>query len=109
MTYAKSSYLNFHFILIKSVYQAKNIQKTIIFVSTIIEIKPMINIIKAWTIKKKYLLESYLWIKAYYFTFSKQNKVITPIAFCIFGSKNLECSILVIINTYIMGINNLYI
>lgn len=55
MEYTKASCLDLQFILPKTVNKALNIQKTIIFVNPVSEIRPLINIIIGWMKKLKYL------------------------------------------------------
>lgn len=56
--HSKASCLDLQFILPKNTKQAKDIQKTIIFVNSVKEIRPLIQIIRAWMIKLDYPPES---------------------------------------------------
>ena len=47
------------------------------------------------------------WIWLYYFTISDWDKNLTEVAFYIQGDENLKCVILVAIDAYSMGIDNL--
>lgn len=48
MQFSKSSCLDLQFILPQTAVSAKDIQKTIIFVNSVSDIRPMIEIIQAW-------------------------------------------------------------
>lgn len=107
MKYSKDSYLNLQFLLPISTKKARDLQKTVIFVNTISDIRSAIMIIQPWMKQLDYP-DSYMsWIWPYYFTMSDQDKNFTVAAFCIPRDENLECIIFVAIDAYSMGIDNL--
>lgn len=54
MDYSKASCLDLQLLLPKGTQQAKDIQKTVIFVNTVAEIRPIIMIIQDWMRKLVY-------------------------------------------------------
>lgn len=62
MAHSKSSHLDLQFVLPEKAMQACDIQKTIIFVNTVVEIQPIIEIIQAWMTLLGYLASSNRWI-----------------------------------------------
>ena len=66
MFHPKSSLLDLQFILPKTATQANAIQKTIIFVNTVAEIRPIIEIIQTWMILLDYPAGSSTWIRPYH-------------------------------------------
>ena len=106
MEYAKASYLDLQFILPETVNEARNIQKTIIFVNSVSEICPLINIIVVWMKKLGYPDCCSTWIKPYHSTMSDWDKDLITRAFFFSGNDNLNCIILVATNAYGMGIDN---
>lgn len=106
MKHSKKSGLDLQFILPKGAKEAKDIQKTIVFVNTIAEIRPLIAIIRAWMKKLGYPDSAVNWIRPYYSTISDHDKKLTADAFRIPGDENLECTILVATDSYVMGIDN---
>lgn len=93
--HTKASCLDLQFILPKTAKKAKNIQKTIIFVNSIKEICPLIEIIQDWIIKLGYPESSSTWIRPYYSDVSGQDKALIVNAFITPGDFNLKCTILV--------------
>lgn len=106
MEHAKSSCLDLQFVLPKVATKASDIQKTIIFVNTLTEIRPIILIFQEWMIKLGYPEESWKWIRPYYSAISEWDKTLTANAFQISGDENTECTILVATDAYGMGIDN---
>ena len=106
MEHSKASCLDFQFILPKTAAQASDIQKTVIFVNSINEIWPMINVFVEWMRKLSYPDSCTDWIRPYYSTISEWDKEITAKAFMILGDQNHECTIVVATDKYGMGINN---
>lgn len=106
MKHSKDSCLDLQFLLPKFAKEARNIQKTVIFVNTISDIRPTITIIQGWMKQLGYPDSCMMWIWPYYSTMSDWDKDLTAAAFRIPGDENLECVILVAINAYGMGIDN---
>lgn len=104
--YTKASCLDLQFILLKTTNKARNIQKTIIFVNSISEICPLINIIVGWIKKLGYLDYCSTWIKPYHSTMSNWDKNLIAKAFLVLGDDNLTYIILVTTDIYGMRINN---
>lgn len=107
MEHTKASGLEFQFILPKTAKEARDIQKTIIFVNTVKEIRVLIEVIKGWMIKLGYPPESSTWIRPYYSDMSEWDKNFTAKAFLTPGDSNFECTILVATDVYGLGIDNL--
>ena len=105
MEHSKASCLDLQFIL-KTAAKANDIQKTVIFVNSINDIRPMINIFVEWMQKLGYQDSCTDWIRPYYSTISEWDKEITAKAFMILGDQNEECTIVVATDAYGMGINN---
>lgn len=106
MEQPKASCLDLQFLLSLIAKEAKDIQKTVIFVNSVAKIRPMIAIIRSWMKMLNYLDGSENWIRPYYSTISDFDKVITVKAFRISNENNTECTILVAIDAYGMGIDN---
>ncbi|MCJ1471186.1 hypothetical protein MMC07_009834 [Pseudocyphellaria aurata] len=110
MQHPKASCLDLQFILSEAASQAKDIQKTIVFVNLIAEIFPMIDIIQSWMKLMKYPVPAYnglsSWIKPYFSTMSEYNKEMTANKFGVPIGKNTACTILVATDAYGMGIDN---
>lgn len=106
MAHPKSSHLDLQFVLPEKAMQASDIQKTIIFVNTVSEIRPIIEIIQAWMTSLGYPAGSNRWIRPYHSAMSDWDKELTAKAFKISGAENTECIILVATDAYGMGINN---
>lgn len=106
MHFLKASCLDLQLLLPKGAQQAKNIQKTVIFVNTVAEICHIIIIIQNWMKKLGYSEGSFKWIRPYHFFMSECDKKLTAEAFCIPVDENNECTILVAINAYGMSIDN---
>lgn len=105
--YSKSSYLDLQTIFFHKAKKANNIQKTIIFVNSMSEIRIIINIFHSWMKKIGYLAESIGWIKPYHSAMSECNKFLNINAFAMPADQNPKCIILVTTNIYGIGINNL--
>lgn len=71
MEHTKISGLDLQFILPKTAEEARDIQKTIIFVNTVKEIRALIEVIKGWMIKLGYPPKSSTWIRPYYLNMSE--------------------------------------
>ena len=106
MQYAKSSLLDLQFILWPKACYAKDIQKTLIFVSTVAEVLLLVEAIRKWMGLLNYPKESEKWIRPYFSTMSDLDKVIIAEAFNVDGNINTDCIILVATDTYSMGIDN---
>lgn len=106
MEHPKSSYLNLQFILPPNAKKAKDIQKTIIFVNSVNEIRAIISIIHAWMIKLGYPEVFIQWIRPYHSAMSEWDKKLNADAFAVPAEENTECIILVATDAYGMGINN---
>lgn len=106
MVHPKSSLLDLQFILPKTATQANAIQKTIIFVNTVAEIRPIIETIQAWMILLGYPAGSSTWIRPYHSAMSDWDKELIAKAFKTPGNENTECIILVATDAYGMGIDN---
>ena len=106
MDYSKASCLDLQLLLPKGAQQAKDIQKTVIFVNAVAEIRHIIMIIQNWMKKLEYPEGSSKWIRPYHSLMSECDKKLTAEAFRIPGDKNNECIILVAIDAYGMGIDN---
>lgn len=106
MEHSKASCLDLQFILPPRAKKASDIQKTVIFVNTIAEIRPMIAIIRAWMRKLGYPPGSEKWIRPYYSIISDWDKSVTTNAFKVTQEDNTECTILVATDAYGMGIDN---
>lgn len=98
--------LDLQFVLPKTTIQAKDIQKTIIFVNSVTEIIPKINILQDWIKKNRYPAHSSRWIRPYNATLSEWTKRITSKAFGTRQEDNSDCTILVATHAYEMGIDN---
>ena len=70
MTSSKSSYLDLQYILPPKATQAKDIQKTLIFVNTVAKIRLIIETIQQWMRQLGYSEGSDKWIKPYHLTMS---------------------------------------
>lgn len=107
------SYLDLQFILpdawpeTETAIQANDIQKTIVFVNCVTQIRPMIRIIQNWMIIKGYPAKSSLWIRLYHSTILDYTKALTLAAFAIPGDDNNQCTILVATDAYGIKIDNL--
>lgn len=106
MKHSKGSCLDLQFMLPKTAKEARDIQKTVIFVNTISDIRPTISIIQAWMKQLGYPDSCMTWIRPYYSTMSDWDKNLTAAAFRIPGDENLECTFLVATDAYGMGIDN---
>ncbi|MCJ1348467.1 hypothetical protein MMC31_006699 [Peltigera leucophlebia] len=106
MKHAKSSCLDLQFILPKSANKAKDIQKTVVFVNSVTEIRPMISILQSWMKYLGYPKESSKWIRPYYSALSDWDKGLTAAAFAVAADENEEYVILVATDAYGMGIDN---
>lgn len=106
MAYPKSSCLDLQFILPKVAHQAKDIQKTIIFVNTVGEIRPIIEIIQAWMKQLGYPKGSDKWVRPCYSAMSDWDKSLIAKVFKTCAEENPECIIFVATDAYGMGINN---
>ena len=106
MKHAKSSCLDLQFILPKIANKAKDIQKTVVFVNSLTEIRPMISILQSWMKYLGYPKESSKWIRLYYSALSDWDKGLTAAAFVVAADENEECVILVATDVYGMGIDN---
>lgn len=106
MEHSKASCLDLQFVFPKKAKEAQDIQKTIIFVNSVEEIRPMINILRAWMQKLGYSPEAHNWIRPYYSTISEWDKKITATAFQTCAEDNVECTILIATDAYGMGIDN---
>lgn len=107
MDHPKASCLDLQLLLPKGAQQAKDIQKTVIFVNTVAEICHIIMIIRDWMKKLGYPEGSSKWIWPYHSLMSEYDKNLTAEAFRIPGNENNECTILVATDAYGMGIDNL--
>ena len=107
MKYTKASCLDLQFILLKTAKEVKDIQKTIIFVNSVKEICPLIEIIKGWMIKLGYPESSSTWIRPYYSDVSDWDKALIANVFMTPGDSNLECTILIATDVYGIEIDNL--
>lgn len=74
MEYTKANCLDLQFILAKKATAAKDIQKTIIFVNSVSDIRPLIRIIVSWKKKLGYPDSCSNWIKSYHSTMSDWDK-----------------------------------
>lgn len=106
MRHTRASCLDLQFILPPQALSAKDIQKTIIFVNSVSDICPMIEIIRGWMKQLGYPEGSDQWIKPYHSTMSDWDKAIIAKAFKVNGEKNTKCTILVATDAYGMGIDN---
>ncbi|MCJ1470687.1 hypothetical protein MMC07_009334 [Pseudocyphellaria aurata] len=108
MKHPKTSCLDLQFILPEVSSEAKNIQKTIIFVNSVAEIFPIIDTIQSWMELKNYPVYNGLksWIKPYFSAMSDYNKEMTANKFRVPDDENTDCTILVATDAYGMGINN---
>lgn len=106
MKHTKSSCLDLQFVLPKVATKAKDIQKTVIFVNSVSEIRPKISILQGWMKLLGYPEESFKWIRPYYSALSDWDKGLTAAAFAVAADENEECVILVATDAYGMGINN---
>lgn len=106
MKHSKRSCLDLQFVLPSSASKAGDIQKTVIFVNTIQEIRPIITIIQGWMNNLGYPDGCSKWIRPYYSIISDWDKGLIAKAFCTPGDKNTECTILVATDTYSMAIDN---
>ena len=66
MEHSKTSCLDLQFLLPKIAKEAKDIQKTIIFVNTVAEIRQIIDIIQDWMRKLDYPDGLSKWIRPYH-------------------------------------------
>lgn len=106
MKNAKSSCLDLQFVLPKVATKASDIQKTIIFVNSVSEIRPIIDVFQGWMIKLGYPEESWKWIRPYYSAISDWDKALTADAFGMPRDENTECTIIVATDAYGMGVDN---
>lgn len=106
MAHPKSSLHDLQFVLPAKASQASDIQKTIIFVNTVSEIRPIIEMIQSWMALLGYPAGSDRWIRPYHSAMSDWDKELIAKAFQINGSENSECIILVATDAYGMGIDN---
>lgn len=107
MKHTKSSCLDLQFVLPKVAKEAKDIQKTVIFVNSVTKIRPIINIFQSWMKHLGYPEESSKWIRPYYSAISDWDKALTAAAFATIAEDNQECVIIVATDAYGMGIDNL--
>lgn len=107
MAYLKSNLLDLQFILPKIATQANTIQKTIIFVNTIVEICPIIEVIQTLITLLSYSIGSNNQVRPYYLAMSDWDKELIAKAFKISDNKNTECMIFIATNVYRIGIDNL--
>lgn len=106
MKHPKRSYLDLQFVLPSSASKAGDIQKTVIFVNTIQEIRPIINTIQGWMQILGYPDGCSKWIKPYFSIVSDWDKGLIAKAFCTPGDENPDCTILVATDIYSMAIDN---
>lgn len=102
----KSSCLDLQFVVSKVATNAKDIQKTIIFVISIFKICPIISILQGQMKLLGYLEQLFKQIWPYYSTLSNWDKGFTTAAFAVAGNENEEYVILVATDAYSMGIDN---
>ncbi|MCJ1466709.1 hypothetical protein MMC07_005329 [Pseudocyphellaria aurata] len=65
MKHPQTSCLDLQLFLLETGTQAKDIQKTIVFVNSVTEINPVIHIFQDWMRRKGYPVESSQWIRPY--------------------------------------------
>lgn len=106
MEYTRSSCLDLQFVLPPEAKEAKDIQKTIIFVNSVSDIRNVINVSHACIRKLGYPEECIRWIRPYHSTMSEWDKNLTAEAFGKPAEDNNECVILVATDAYDMGIDN---
>ena len=106
MQHPKGSCLDLQFVYSRSASEARDIQKTVIIVNSINNIRPTISIIQAWMQKLEYPTFLSIWIWPYYAIISDWDKDLIAKAFYIPGDENLEYTILVASDAYDMGIDN---
>ena len=106
MQYAKSSLLDLQFILPPRARYTKDIQKTLIFVNTMAEVLPIVEVIRKWIGLLNYPKESEKWVCLYFSTMSDLDKVIIAEAFKVDSNINIDCIILVATDAYGMKIDN---
>lgn len=106
MEHPKSSCLDLQTILPHKAKKANDIQKTIIFVNSVSEIRVIISIFHSWMKKLGYPAESMGWIRPYYSAMSEWDKSLNANAFAVPADQNTEYTILVATDAYGMGINN---
>ncbi|MCJ1464294.1 hypothetical protein MMC07_002907 [Pseudocyphellaria aurata] len=109
MEHPKASCLDLQFILPETAQEAKDIQKTLVFVNSITDIFPMISIIQAWMKQKNFPVHAHAtksWIKPYFASMSEHDKEVTANEFRVPGSENTERTILVATDAYGMEIDN---
>ena len=104
--YPKASCLDLQLLLPKSAQQAKDLQKTVIFVNTVAEICHIIMIIQNWMKKLGYPEGSSKGIRPYHSFMSECDKKLIAEAFRIPGNENNECTILVATDAYGISIDN---
>lgn len=106
MKYPKASYLNIQFILLPKVNNAKDMQKTIVFVNTIAKIYPIIEVIIVWIRQLSYFESSKNRVKLYHSRMLDWNKDIIAKVFKVNKEENTKYIILVATDAYGMGIVN---
>lgn len=106
MEHSKGSCLDLQFVLPAEAKEARDIQKTIIFVNRVSEIRPLCKIFQDWMQMKGFPRGSQNWVRPYYATMSEYDKSLTAEAFRIPGNENQECVILIATDAYGMGIDN---
>ena len=106
MEYLKASCLDLQFILLPTATEAKDIQKTFIFINSTTDIFLMVAISQEWMKMKQFPAKCTEWIKPYFATMSDYDKAMTADEFCVPGNQNNKCTIVVATHAYGMGIDN---
>lgn len=106
MKHSSSSFLDLQFVLPETATQAKDIQKTIIFVTSTVYIWPIITVFQEWMKKKGFPEKSSKWIRPYYSFMSDYTKAIVSKDFGVDQENNTDCTILVATDAYDIAINN---
>lgn len=106
MDHPRSSCLDLQFVLPPEAREAKDIQKRIIFVNSVSDIRDVINVFHAWMEKLGYPEDSLRWIRPYHSAMSEWDKNLTAEAFGKPAEENNECVILVATDAYGMSIDN---
>lgn len=75
--------------------------------NTIPEICLIVDTIRSWIIVLGYLSKSTQWVRYYYATMPKWDKIHIAKAFQVSSDKNSKCTIIVVTNAYGIGIDNL--
>lgn len=106
MRHSKASCLDLQFVLPPTALCARDIQKTLIFVNHVTDVRPLIDVISAWMKQLGYPENSSQWIKPYYSAMLNWDKGLVSKAFRVKSSENMQCTILVATKAYGMGIDN---